>query len=161
MALIIEDGTQVANSNSFVSDAEYTTYAALKGLTVGATAQLREIDLLAGIDYLLGQESSLQGYRVSSTQAMFFPRTDVSLYGWVIQSDSIPENIKNAQMEAAAYNTSGALLSNTESTNTQSEKVDVLEVTYFKGGSRSNVNLQRVDIYLQPLLKSTDKLVRT
>jgi len=160
MALIIEDGTQVANSNSFVSDAEYTTYAALKGLTVGATAQLREIDLLAGIDYLLGQEGSLQGYRVSSTQAMFFPRTDVSLYGWVIQSDSIPENIKNAQMEAAAYSTSGALLSNTESTNTQSEKVDVLEVTYFKGGSRSNVNLQRVDIYLQPLLKSTDKLVR-
>jgi len=160
MALIIEDGTQVANSNSFVSDAEYTTYAALKGLTVGATAQLREIDLLAGIDYLLGQEGSLQGYRVSSTQAMFFPRTDVSLYGWVIQSDSIPENIKNAQMETAAYSTSGALLSNTESTNTQSEKVDVLEVTYFKGGSRSNVNLQRVDIYLQPLLKSTDKLVR-
>jgi hypothetical protein len=161
MALIIEDGTQVANSNSFVNDAAYVAYAALKGLTVGATASEREIDLLAGIDYLLGQEGSLQGYRVSSTQAMFFPRTDVSLYGWVIQSDSIPENIKNAQMEAAAYNTSGALLSNTESTNTQSEKVDVLEVTYFKGGSRSNVNLQRVDIYLQPLLKSTDKLVRT
>jgi len=161
MALIIEDGSQVANANSFVDDAAYVAYAALKGLTVGATAQLREIDLLAGIDYLLGQEGSLQGYRVSSTQSMFFPRTDVYLYGWAINSDSIPENIKNAQMEAAAYNTSGALLSNTESTNTQSEKVDVLEVTYFKGGSRSNVNLQRVDIYLQPLLKSTDKLVRT
>ena len=161
MALIIEDGTQVANSNSFVNDAAYVAYAALKGLTVGATASEREIDLLAGIDYLLGQEGSLQGYRVSSTQAMFFPRTDVYLYGWAINSDSIPENIKNAQMEAAAYSTSGALLNNTQMNNVMKEKVDVLEVEYFKGGSRSNVNLQRVDIYLQPLLKSTDKLVRT
>jgi len=161
MALIVEDGSQVANSNTFVDDATYVAYAALNGLTIAPTATQREIDLLTGMNYLLGKEDLFQGYRVTSTQSTFFPRTDVYLYGWSINSDTIPDAIKNAQMEAAAYNTSGSLLNNIVMNNVQSEKVDVLEVTYFKGGSRSNVNLQRVNVHLKPLYKDSDKLVRT
>ena len=161
MALIIEDGTQVVNSNSFVTDAEYTAYAALKGLTVGVDAAAREIDLLAGMDYLLKHEPCMQGRRVSSTQSVLFPRVGVWLFGYSVNSDVIHDYVKNSQMEAAAYNTSGTLLSNTTITNKQKEKVDVLEVEYFKGGSRSNVNLQRVNVYLEPLLEDTNKLVRT
>ena len=159
--LIIEDGSQVVNSNSYVTDLEYTDYAASKGLVVAATAELREVDLFAGIDYILGKESLLQGWRVSSTQAMTFPRVGVYLYGYSVESDTIPVNSKNAQMEAAAYNTSGTLLSNSEVTNTQTEKLDTLSITYFKGGSKSIVNLQRVNVYLQPLMKDINKLVRT
>lgn len=161
MALIVEDGSQVENSNTFVDDATYVAYAALNGLTIAPTAEQREIDLLTGMNYLLGKEDLFQGYRVTSTQSTFFPRTDVYLFGWSINSDTIPELIKKAQMEAAAYNTSGSLLNNTVMNNVQSEKVDVLEVTYFKGGSRSNVNLQRVNVHLKPLYKDSDKLVRT
>lgn len=161
MALIVEDGSQVAGSNSFVDDAAYVAYAALNGLTIAPTAEQREIDLLTGMNYLLGKEDLFQGYRVTSTQSTFFPRTDVYLFGWSINSDTIPELIKKAQMEAAAYNTSGTLLSNTVMNNVESEKVDVLEVTYFKGGSRSNVNLQRVNVHLKPLYKDANKLVRT
>ena len=159
--LIIEDGTQIANSNSFVDDAEYVAYAALKCLTIGVDAAAREIDLLAGMDYILSREDMLQGRRVSSTQSVTFPRVGVYIYGYIINSDVIHQNVKNSQMEAAAYNTTGTLLSNTQSTNRMKEKVDVLEVEYFKGGSRSNVNLQRVDTYLVPLMEDTNKLVRT
>ena len=161
MALIIENGNQIPNSNSFVTDAEYTTYATLKGLTVGVDAAAREIDLLAGMDYILSQESMLQGRRTASTQSVMFPRVGVYLFGYAVNSDFIHDYVKNSQMEAAAYNTSGTLLNNTTITNKQKEKVDVLEVEYFKGGSRSNVNLQRVDTYLIPLMEDTNKLVRT
>lgn len=161
MALIIEDGTQAANANSFVTDLEYTAYATLKGLTVGADAAAREIDLLAGMDYILSREETLQGFRVSSTQSVMFPRIGVWLFGYSVASDFIHDYVKNSQMEAAAYNTSGTLLSNIETTNKMKEKVDVIEVEYFKGGSRSSVNLQRVDTYLIPLMEDTNKLVRT
>ena len=159
--LIIENGNQIPNSNSFVTDLEYTEYATLMGLTVATTQSAREIDLLAGMSYILSQEVCLQGRRVSSTQSVMFPRVGVYLFGYAINSDVIHPYVKNSQMEAAAYNTSGSLLSNTTTTNTQREKVDVLEVEYFKGGKRSNVNLQRVNVYLEPLLEDTNKLVRT
>ena len=159
--LIVEDGTQITNANSLVSDEEYKAYAKLKGLTIASTQPDREADLLAGMDYLLTQECNMQGYRVSSAQALLFPRTDMYLYGWAVNSDTVPREAKYAQMEAAAYNTSGTLLSNSESTNIQSEKIDVLEVTYFKGGSRSNVILKRVNAQLLPLMKDSNKLVRT
>ena len=161
MALIIENGNQIPNANSYVTDLEYTDYAASKGLTVAATAELREIDLFAGMDYILSQESCLQGRRVSSTQEVSFPRVGVYVYDNLVQSHEIHVNVKKAQMEAAPYATAGTLLSNTESTNRSKEKVDVLEVEYFKGGKRSNVNLQRVNSYLDPLLIDTTKLVRT
>jgi hypothetical protein len=161
MALIIENGNQIPNANSYVSDVEYTDYATAKGLTVAATPELREVDLLAGIDYILSREPSLQGNRVSATQSMTYPRTGVYLHTFLLANDAIPTTLKNAQMEAAAYSTSGALLSNSVMSNTQKEKLDTLEVTYFKGGQKFNVNLQRVNAHLQPLMKDINKLVRT
>ena len=64
-------------------------------------------------------------------------------------------------MEAAAHSTSGTLLSNTESNNRSKEKVDSIEVGYFKGGLRNTVNLQRVNVHLNPLLVDSGSLVRT
>ena len=157
--IIIEDGSQVENANSFVTDAEYQTYSALKGLTAADTEAQREIDLINAVDYITSKEGCMQGYRVSSTQSLLFPRTGVYLYGWVFPSTDIPSQLKNAQMEAAASGLT--LLSNTTSNNAKREKVDVLEVEYNSGGKRSTVNLQRVNVFLTPLLKDTDKLVRT
>ena len=112
MALIIEDGSQVANANSYVNDAEYTAYATLKGLTVGETAEIRELELLRAIDYLQGFESSMQGTRASSTQGVSFPRYNVVLYSYLLASDFIPKELKNSQFEAAAYAHTGTLTPN-------------------------------------------------
>ena len=161
MALIIETGQQEANANSFVTDLEYTTYATAKGLTVAALAADRAIDLISAIDYLTSVEPSLQGYRASSTQVLFYPRIGVELHGFALATDKIPNELKNAQMEAAVYATSASLLNNAESTNVRIEKLDTLEVEYFKGGSTSNVTLQRVNAYLVPLMDDSNKLVRT
>jgi len=157
--IIIEDGSQVENANSFVTDAEYQTYAALKGLTVAGTEAQREIDLLNAVDYITSKESCMQGCRVSSTQALSFPRTSVLLHGWVFSSTAIPKELKNAQMEAAASGLT--LLTNTTNNNAKREKVDVLEVEYNGSGKKETVNAQRVNVFLNPLLQDTNKLVRT
>ena len=161
MALIIEDGSQVANANSYVTDAEYTTYATLKGLTVGANAAKREVELLRAMDYLQGFESSMQGTRASSTQGVSFPRYNVVLYSYLLASDFIPKELKSSQFEAAAYAHTGTLTPNEAIKNVSKERLGDLEVNYFKGGQSEKVIVKRALVYLEPLLKSFDKLVRT
>ena len=159
--LIVEDGSQVTNSNSFVSDAEYKAYANLRGLTVAATQPDREAHLIAAMDYLKSIECNVQGRRVSSTQSLMFPRLDVWLYGYTVNSDVIPQEIKNAQMEAAAFSTSNEILTNSTNDNIKSQQLDVMRVEYFSGGSMNKVNMQRVNAQLSALLQPSDKLVRT
>ena len=161
MALIIEDGSQVANANSYVTDAEYTDYATLKGLTVGANAAKREVELLRAMDYLQDFESSMQGTRASSTQGVSFPRYNVVLYSYLLASDFIPKELKNSQFEAAAYAHTGTLILNESIKNVSKERLGDLEVNYFKGGQSEKVIVKRALVYLEPLLKSFDKLVRT
>lgn len=159
MTLIVENGNQIPNANSFVTDAEYQAYAIRKGLTVADTEWEREIQLFNAIDYITSKESCMQGYRVSSTQALLFPRTGVLLHGWVFSSNAIPSELKNAQMEAAASGL--ALLTNTTNNNAKREKVDVLEVEYNGSGKKETVNAQRVNVFLNPLMMDSNKLVRT
>jgi hypothetical protein len=161
MALIIEDGSQVVNANSYVTDAEYTDYATLKGLTVGANAAKREVELLRAMDYLQGFEASMQGTRASSTQGVSFPRYNVVLYSYLLASDFIPKELKNSQFEAAAYAHTGTLTPNEAIKNVSKERLGDLEVNYFKGGQSEKVIVKRALVYLEPLLKSFDKLVRT
>ena len=161
MALIIEDGSQVVNANSYVTDAEYTAYATLKGLTVGANAIKREVELLRAMDYLQGFETSMQGTRASSTQGVSFPRYNVVLYSYLLASDFIPKELKNSQFEAAAYAHTGTLTPNEAIKNVSKERLGDLEVNYFKGGQSEKVVVKRALVYLEPLLKSFDKLVRT
>ena len=161
MALIIENGSQVANANSYVTDAEYTTYATLKGLTVGANAAKREVELLRAMDYLQGFETSMQGTRASSTQGVSFPRYNVVLYSYLLASDFIPKELKNSQFEAAVYAHTGTLILNEAIKNVSKERLGDLEVNYFKGGQSEKVIVKRALVYLEPLLKSFDKLVRT
>ena len=160
--IIVEDGSQVTSSNSFVSDAEYKAYANLRGLTVAATQPDREAHLIAAMDYLHALEVSMQGTRASSTQALMYPRYNVLLYGYLLASDKIPTELKQAQMEAAAYSTSNSLQINSEESNLASFSVDgAYSESYHEGGSRTKIRLDSVNGKLAPLLNDTNRLVRT
>ena len=159
MALIVETGAIIAGANSVVSDVEYVAYAVTKGLTIGATADDRKLELLQGMDYIISREHDLQGSRKAQEQTLPYPRINVMLYGWLAPSDSVPVNFKNAQMEAAAFAHTSALLTNTTVTNIKSAQVDVIKTEYFAGGSRSNVSLQRVNAWLSPLMMDFSKTV--
>ena len=160
--LVIEDGTVVANANSYASDAEMKAHANLRDLTVPATQPERESLLIIAMDYLASQEAKMQGSRTDTTQLLSYPRTGVDIYGASLGYNSIPIQLKNAQIEAAIAANSQSLLVNTSSKNIASEKVDVLEVSYFSGGAWESVRLDTVDAQLKPLLKNggSNRLIR-
>ena len=101
--LIIEDGSVVANANSFVTDDEYKAYAKLKGYSIPATQPDREANLANAYDFLnFTYEQRLQGSRVTpQTQTGIMPRNYIYAYDALVANDSIPQDFKNAQMLAA------------------------------------------------------------
>ena len=160
MALVIEDGTIIANANSYVTDAEYVAYAAARGLTIGATATLREIELIKSMDYLQCQE--YQGRRTEpDNQLLPFPRIGVVLYGLITDSDNMPKEIKNSQMEGGIAAYSQDLAINEVSENVASEKLDTLSISYHNKGKQGRIRLDRVFTWLKPLLMDMNQLVRT
>lgn len=157
MTIIVEDGSNVAGANSYVTDAEYVTYAAARGLTIGSDATAREIQLIQSMDYIFSKEDKLKGERTSPTQENVYPRQNVYIRDIRIASNVIPAELKNAQMEGAAAAHSQSLLINSSNQNVQKEKLDNLEVSYFSGGSFDQVRLDRVNNYLRPLIKFTPR----
>ena len=155
--LIIEDGSNVAGANSYVTDAQYISYAASRGLTIGSDSVSREIELIRSMDYLFSREEGLQGMqgeRTTGTQENVYPRQNVYIRNIRFASDAIPIELKNAQMEGGIAANTQSLLINSTSQNVAKEKLATLEVEYFSGGSWENVRLDRVINYLKPLLKN-------
>lgn len=98
MALIIEDGTIVANANSYVTAANLDTYLSDRGLSITAstTADKEEL-LIRAMDYLELQR--FLGVKFTRDQALQWPRVSVVIDGYLVDSDTIPELLKEAQME--------------------------------------------------------------
>lgn len=168
MALIIEDGTEVANANSYTTDAEFVAYAAARGYSIGATEADRDILQLKAMDYLSSVESSFKGTRTTSTQSLSYPRYDVYLHGYLIDSDAIPQELKNAQMELAYQaNTEELLISETLGSSSGTLTGFTVEGVYSETYSStygqqqgSTVKVGKANAYLKHLFKSTSNLVR-
>ncbi len=101
--LIIEDGSVVANANSWATDEEFKNYASIKGYSVPSTQPEREALLINAYDFInFTYEQQLQGYRVTpQTQTGIMPRVNMYAYGLMVANNSIPQDFKNAQMLAA------------------------------------------------------------
>ena len=147
--LIIEDGSIVANANSFATDAELKAYANIRGFAIPATQPAREALLVQAMDYLASKESMLSGSRVNVDQELPYPRIGACAKGFDILKTAIPNDLKKAQMELAIQANTSELLVNNSNKNIQKEKVDTLERTYFNGGSWSQVQTGRADAYLK------------
>ena len=152
--LIVEDGSIVTGANTYVTLAEVKTYADARGLTYPDDTQL-EKNIILSTDYL--QSLCYQGMQVEPTvQPLKWPREDVWIYGVELPSDSIPNDLKNAQIEAALAQGSQSLLNDGSDTgeNIKKEKTDMIETEYFDGGKSSVFKSERVNSYLQKFLES-------
>lgn len=157
-----------ASANSFVTSAEMTTYceARLNASTwTGAAAQIpalteatRDLSVLAW-----------QGIRVSSAQALAWPRDQVpdvdDPFQLYYSTTAIPQRIKDATCELAlqylkAGTTDLAALDST--TNVLRERVDVLETEYTAPGQRATglARYPRVWALVRPLLESSGPTFR-
>ena len=130
MAIIIEDGSLVANANSYATEAEMATYAADRGVTITGTSAIL---LIQAMDFIDGKR--FIGSKLDINQSLQWPRTGVLIDGFYIPVDSIPISLKEAQIEVAlAYDTDNDPLA-IQGRETRREKIGELEVEYTGGSS--------------------------
>lgn len=155
MALIVEDGTIVANANSYVTVQEIRDYAALRGFDLPANdADVEPLAVLA-TDYL--QSRKYQGYMVdAATQVLEWPRNDVVINCVEIANNVIPQQLKNAQCELAISAQDADLLSDGTQQDVKSESVGSLSAEYLGSAGQSAFKSSRANVYLAKLVaKST------
>jgi hypothetical protein len=130
MALIIEDGTGKTDSQSYASEAELDSYASVRGVTLsGVDTEL----LIKAMDYL--EQQNFKGNKLTKEQALQWPRYDVWIDGFPVDTDEIPVQLKEAQMEYALSIDGGVDPSATVDRAIKKERVSSIEVEYMDGAS--------------------------
>lgn len=162
MPLIIEDGSQVAGAESYVSAAACMEYHVNRGNTAWTgTDAVKEAALRKAAAYLDGKyRKRWKGCRVDAiTQQMEWPRANVLYedngerltYASYLAITTIPQRLKDAQCELALRALTGELAVDGE-TNIIRKKVDVLETEFLPGTVRGQKTYQIVDQLLSDLL---------
>lgn len=92
--VIVEDGTGVADANSYMSIETVRHYAANRGFTLSAENDVVAAQLIRGFDYIETKECEFQGERVYAATA--FPRSGVVINGVEIADNAIPNLLTSA-----------------------------------------------------------------
>ena len=95
MTVIVEDGSTVANANSYITGAEVVDYAAARGVTI-LLADTEEL-IVKSMDYTEGL--AFKGVKVTSTQALQWPRASVYVDSYLVGTDEIPSELTKGQLE--------------------------------------------------------------
>jgi hypothetical protein len=156
MALIVEDGTGLANAESYASVAEFKTYHTNIGNDVTLITDTTIEQLLRrATQYMVAvYRQRWQGRRTLSTQALDFPRYDVVVEGYSVLSNIVPLEVKNACCELSLKASSATLLEDKTQTVIR-EKVDVIEVEYDKN-SPVQTRYSQIDNLLSVFLSSSN-----
>ena len=170
MSLVIEDGTGLANSESYISVADADIYHLNRGHSAWAalTTPQKEVALRKATDHLTQlYRFRWKGYRsFPSTQALDWPRQFVSLddglYPEYIEFTGIPVELKNACCELALRSIDEDLNPDVER-EVKSESVGSISVTYMDGSAQTT-EFRAVEMMLRPLLSQsimTGKIIRS
>ena len=167
--LVVEDGTGLANANSYVSVADATTYHSIRGNgDAWSNIDDQASALIIATDYM-EQVYRLRwaGMRVTATQALSWPRAYVPLpdapYGYGSWAAYVPYNVvlqqaKDACSILALKSVSGELAPDLARA-TLSERVGDIEVTYDKS-SPQYVRYRVIDLLLSPYFGGSSVITR-
>lgn len=159
MTIIVEDGSQVANANSYISVADAQTYVDALGKTVTVTEAL----LLQAMNAM--GALSWKGGIVSNTQSLSWPRHSViDCEGRSIDTDAVPSEIGYAQAMLTSNIDAGYDPNAIAEKKVIGETVDVISLRYSdKGGSTTSysiASMPEVSNLLKCYLSSTGYLGR-
>lgn len=145
--IVVEDGTIVTGANSYLSEADLTTYATDRGITLsGTTAVL----LIQAMDYIESQP--FKGTKSTSGQSLQWPRYGVWVDSYYVESTTIPQLLKDALAEIAIGIYGGNNPLANEDRETIREKVGDIEVEY-SPGARAKTYLAAAETKLKKLLR--------
>lgn len=101
--IVIEDGTGIANAQSYATVAELVAYAAARSVTLPPTELEQEGLLLEAAAFLemLAVEPGFIGRRNTRAQGLAWPRTGATVESFALPATEIPREIRMAQMQLA------------------------------------------------------------
>lgn len=146
--IVVEDGTGKTNSNSYISAADFETYATDRGVTVSGNSVVL---LIQAMDYI--EQQPFKGVKGSNEQSLQWPRYDVYIDSYYVSSTTIPQLLKDALCEVALGIDAGNNPLSSVERSTKREKVGDIEVEYMSG-SRDQVYLKAAEYKLKKLMSS-------
>ncbi len=169
MAFIVEDGTGVANANTYMTDVEFKAYHADRGVSITASGGDIQKALVRAADYITQRFGGrFKGSEEFAAQTMPFPRTELhDRRGDEVIG--IPDKLKWAQAEYGQVALSADLWLEPTVDATGSrisrvkEKVGPIEsdITYSEGTGVSTIKkLPRADGWIEEYLKTRGTVVR-
>lgn len=132
--IIVEDGSGLTNSNSYVSEAELTTYASDRGIALSTAT---DVLLIKAMDYV--ESLSFIGTKFTEEQALQWPRDEVYIDGYYIERETIPKELKNGLMATAVAIEQELDPLRVVERATKREKVDVVEVEYMDSAASETI----------------------
>jgi len=171
MAFIVEDGTNVANANSYETVAALNTYWKDRGRSstfLASTNSLKESALILATDYV---DSTFinrwKGLRTNDSQVLAWPRKGVvDQDGVTLDDDLIPSALKNSVFELADAHLAGVdiqpdITNPGQITRTKVKVGSIVdEVAYEAGGAGQTPAFNKAEALLRGLVVSSAELVR-
>jgi len=156
MALIKEDGTRLADANTYADETDLDSYADLRNvdLSIYTTAQ-KEASLYVAANDFIDAMHTFKGSKVSAEQSMALYTDEVSYLGAgkVIVSVNCETALLHLQGALFVETTAESALGEIKST---SSKLDVLEksIEYVEGTAVTSgtINASRAEAKLKPYL---------
>ena len=128
MALIIEDGSGVANANSYVTAQQWDDWATARGISHTHSTNHIEEFILTAMDYIEAQ--NFIGRKATDAQSLQWPRTEVYIDSYSVNSDEIPKELKNSVYEVTRTVSDGNFALSARDRQTTQEKIGDITVTY-------------------------------
>jgi hypothetical protein len=157
MTLIVEDGSIVADANSYISLADALLRAPVLGVTISAVTEEGESQLIQAA-YALDRDyrSFYKGSKTDpDNQSMQWPRTGVTIDNIEQSENSIPQEVIDSQIFMAGYIASGVDLNPVDDGReiASEEVVGAVKQAYFKNGrTGATVELTGVEQTIQPVI---------
>jgi hypothetical protein len=154
MAIVIEDGSNVAGANSYATAAQLTAYAAERGVTVTGVS---DVLLIQAMDAL--EDKNFIGTKANFDQPLQWPRLGVQIDGYSIASNVIPDDLISSQIEIAIAIDGGTNPLANQSRETLREKIGDIEVEYAPS-ARAITYLAAAEAKLSRLVRKFAGIVR-
>ena len=128
MALVIETGSLISGANSYVTVDNFIAWAEARGISFTLDDSLIEQNILRAMDYF--ESLHFLGIKSDENQALQWPRDRVYIDGYSVESDEIPNEVKNAIYELVKIEFDGDSPIGSQERQTESEQIGDIKVVY-------------------------------
>ena len=135
MPLVLEDGSALPNSNTYVLEVTFNEWLASMGFSITRPADELLLNAMTTIE-----AQDYKGNKLTKEQALQWPRSSVVIDGFDVEEDEIPTELINAQMQCAYDIDQGNDPSAIGTQDVKKEKVDVIEVEYQDNSTSGTYN---------------------